>query len=271
VKRCPARIMLNDKRSYKQESQGKRAVLQKTRIGAAREAARASRRALPVVLPLDMALPHLPEASPVPLISCQAVTAMAGERALFRGLSLELGRDRVAVGGPNGSGKTTLLAMALGLRPPVAGRTRCDSRRVGYIAQNADNWRLDESLLDLVASQLATGSAEMVAQVLRVHRFPLALADRPLATLSPGERVRAALISLTRRAPPPELLVLDEPTQHLDFLGLAPLEAILAAWPGGLLVVSHDAEFLAAIGVTRTIALNPGGSVEDRLTRAGPR
>jgi ATPase subunit of ABC transporter with duplicated ATPase domains len=255
LKRCPARIKLNDKRSYKQESQGKRAVLQKVRIGAARDAVKASRRALPVALPLETALPHLPDSPPAPVISCEAVTAVAGERPLFSALSLEVKRDRVAVCGPNGSGKTTLLEIALGLRRPVAGRTRCDTSRVGYIAQNADNWRVDESLVELVAMQLATASPETVAQVLRVHRFPLALADRPLATLSPGERVRAALICLTRREPPPELLVLDEPTQHLDFVGLAALEAILAAWPGGLLVVSHDSEFLDAIGISRRLDL----------------
>jgi hypothetical protein len=50
-------------------------------------------------------------------------------------------------------------------------------------------------------------------------------------------------------------IVLDEPTQHLDFVGLAALEAILAAWPGGLLVVSHDAELLDAIGVSRRLDL----------------
>ena len=255
LKRCPARINLNDKRSYKQESQGKRAVLQKDRIGAARDAVKASRRTLPVALSLEIALPRLPESSDAPVISCEAVTAVAGERPLFRALSLEMSRDRIAICGPNGSGKTTLLEIALGLRRPVAGRTRCDTSRVGYIGQDADNWRVDDSLVELLAVQLATASPDAVAQILRVHRFPLALAARPLATLSPGERMRAALICLTRQDPPPELLVLDEPTQHLDFVGLAALEAILAAWPGGLLVVSHDAEFLDAIGISRRLDL----------------
>jgi ATPase subunit of ABC transporter with duplicated ATPase domains len=252
LKRCPARIKLNDKRSYKQESQGKRAILQKVRIGAARDGAKASRRALPVDLPLAVALPRLPEGDSGPVISCGAVTAATGDRVLFRAVSLELGRDRLAVCGPNGSGKTTLLEMLLGLRRPAAGWIRCDTSRVGYIAQNAVNWRGDDSVVELLATQLGT---EAVAPVLRAHHFPLALADRPLATLSPGERVRAALIYLTRREPAPELLVLDEPTQHLDFAGLAALEAVLTAWPGGLLVVSHDAEFLAAIGVARSLEL----------------
>jgi ATPase subunit of ABC transporter with duplicated ATPase domains len=238
LKRCPARILLNDKRSYKQESQGKRAVLQEVRIGAARDEARAARRALPVELPLELALPRLPQGGPV--IRCEGLTAAGA-------LSLELGRERVAVCGPNGAGKTTLLEIALGLRSPATGRVHCDSARVGYIAQNASNWRREESLVELLG--------EPAAQILCAHRFPAALADRPLSTLSPGERVRAALIGLTRRVPAPELLVLDEPTQHLDFVGLAALEAVLAAWPGGLLVVSHDEDFLAAIGVSRRLEL----------------
>jgi ATPase subunit of ABC transporter with duplicated ATPase domains len=186
LKRCPARIMLNDKRSYKQESQGKRAVLQKERIGGVRDAARASRRALPVALPLELALSRPPEGAATPVVRCDAVTAMAGGRILFRALSLEIARERVAVCGANGSGKTTLLEIALGLRTPAAGQSRCQSSRIGYIAQNADNWRLDESLAELVALQLATGSVETIAAVIRAHRFPLALAHRPLVSLSPG-------------------------------------------------------------------------------------
>ena len=91
LKRCPARIKLNDKRSYKQESQGKRRVLQEERIGAARDAARASRRSLSVELPLELALPRLSDAPPTPVISCEALTAEVGARTLFSGLSLDIG------------------------------------------------------------------------------------------------------------------------------------------------------------------------------------
>jgi ATPase subunit of ABC transporter with duplicated ATPase domains len=255
LKRCPARIKLNDKRGYKQESQGKRRVLQEERIGAARDAARASRRTLSVELPLELALPRLSDLSQTPMISCEALTAEVGGRTLFSGLSLDMGRDRLAVCGPSGSGKTTLLEVALGLRRPVSGRVRCDTARVGYVAQSASNWCVDESLVELLGAQLEAPSPDRIAQVLHAHRFPLALAGRALETLSPGERLRAALVCLTRRLPAPELLVLDEPTQHLDFTGLAALETVLAAWPGGLLVVSHDPEFLAAIGVSHRLEL----------------
>ena len=100
---------------------------------------------------------------------------------------------------------------------------------------------------------------EIVAEPLEAVRpVPHSLkqaAGRPLATLSPGERVRAALICLTRREPAPELLVLDDPTQHLDFAGLSALQEVLSGWSGGLLVVSHDQDFLQAIGVARTLEL----------------
>jgi ATPase subunit of ABC transporter with duplicated ATPase domains len=87
------------------------------------------------------------------------------------------------------------------------------------------------------------------------HRFPAALAERPLASLSPGERVRAALIALAVRTPRVELLVLDEPTNHLDLLATAQLESLLRAWPGGLIVVSHDREFLNQIGIDHVLSL----------------
>lgn len=267
LKRCPARIKLNDKRSYKQESQGKRRVLQDARISSAREGAKAARHALSVELPLALALPPLSDAPPTPLITCEALTAKAGGRTLFSDLSLEIARDRLAVRGPNGSGKTTLLEVALGLRQPARGRARCDRSRVGYIAQNATNWCLADSVVDQLATEMEAASPAGIAQLLHAHRFPLALASRPLATLSPGERLRAALVCLSRRRPGPELLVLDEPTQHLDFVGLAALEAVLAGWRGGLLVVSHDPEFLEAIGVSRTLDLGPERPIERDVVR----
>ncbi len=78
---------------------------------------------------------------------------------------------------------------------------------------------------------------------------------RPLASLIPGERVRAALIELSQRATPPELLVLDEPADPLDFVGSAALSRILRAWKGGLVVVSHDAEWTESLEMERYIEL----------------
>jgi ATPase subunit of ABC transporter with duplicated ATPase domains len=144
----------------------------------------------------------------------------------------------------------------LGEISPSAGVASCRRERIGSIAQGAGDWALDDSLLGRLLDSSACTSLEDAAQLLLAHRFPLALAERPMASLSPGERVRAALICLFRRDPALELLVLDEPTLSLDFVGLAALTAALRAWPGGLVVASHDREFLDAIGIEQTIVLS---------------
>ncbi len=248
LKRCPARAQLNGKRGYAQVSQGKRAELQHKRIESARQWVKAARRSLAVDLPLNLTQPVL-GAPTTPVINAQAIAGHCNGRTLFAELSFTLDRQRLAIVGPNGSGKTTLVETLTGRRPPLHGKVRCDDARIGYIAQNASNWQHSRSLIELLCSQPTEDELERCAHRLRSHRFPLALAERPLVTLSPGERVRAALICLFERDPVPELLVLDEPSDALDLLGLEAMERALTAWPGGLLVVSHDRDWLRRIGV----------------------
>ncbi|MEZ4222642.1 MAG: ATP-binding cassette domain-containing protein [Polyangiaceae bacterium] len=245
--RCPARSRLNAKRGYKQVSQAKRMHLQRDRIGKMRDWVKSTRRALSVKLPLELAMPTLPQTG-LPVILAKDLCA----RGLFANIDLSIARERIAVVGPNGAGKTTLLDMLTKERASGGGQVTCHGDRVAYVAQNAENWRCRESVLDVLARSC---SPEAAVQKLALHGFPLALAARPLASLSPGERVRAALICAFQREPPIELLVLDEPTDDLDFVAVAALESILAAWPGGLVVVSHDPEFLDAIGIEHVIEL----------------
>jgi ATPase subunit of ABC transporter with duplicated ATPase domains len=78
---------------------------------------------------------------------------------------------------------------------------------------------------------------------------------RPAGSLSGGERLRAALACALMAARPPQLIILDEPTNHLDLDSIAAVEAALSAYDGALLVVSHDRDFLAAIGAQRELSL----------------
>jgi len=259
--RATPRIMLNAKRSYAQEKQGKRNLIQRDRVDKARAWVQAARRSLAVELPLQAVLPRLPESGSSmtrqPIAQLERVSAIRDERVLFQDLSLEISRQRVAVIGPNGSGKSTLLELLAGERPPQRGRARSEASRIGYIAQNAANWCLDESLLHQLVHELRA-SLQVAASCIRAHGFPFALAERPFTSLSPGERLRAALICLLQRPSPPELLILDEPTSHLDFLGHAALQEILASWPGGLVVASHDEELLGAIRLDVRVSLAAG-------------
>jgi ATPase subunit of ABC transporter with duplicated ATPase domains len=255
--RATSRMRLNQKRGQAQVSHGRQAVLREARLAALRGWTQASRRALNVELSLELAVPELPPAPARPVLTLQGVGASARGRSLFEHIDLELGRQRVAVIGPNGAGKTTLLEILLGQRRPEHGWAEAKLSRIGFIEQGGRNWLLDESLRVLL---LNLGfSAEQAARILVAHRFPLALAERSLCSLSPGERARAALIALFARSPAVEVLVLDEPTFSLDLIGSRALTRALQIWPGGLVVASHDRAFLHELGMDRTILLGADG------------
>ncbi len=253
IDRANPRILLNQKRDQAQVSHGRLAKLRAARLAELRGWTRAMRRALNVRLPLELAIPSLPAEAGAEVLVLQGVSAKTGERTLFEGLDLRLGRDRIGVVGPNGAGKTTLLEILLGRRPPTIGSAERDLSRIGWIEQGGANWVRDESVVACLGD-LGIG-ADAAAQLLLSHKFPLALAQRPLRSLSPGERARAALICLFARSPAVEVLVLDEPTFSLDLVGLQALARALKLWPGGLVVTSHDREFLEQIGVHRTLRL----------------
>jgi len=246
------RIRLNQKRSDAQVSHGRLAKLREARLDALRRWSLSTRRALGVRLALELAVPSLPQVTGDALV-LRGVPAGSGRYP--SGISLELARQRVALVGPNGAGKTTLVEVMLGHRAPGAGSVLRDSRKLGSIRQGAADWMLDDSLLARLGEQEPTATEQQLAERLVAHKFPLALAERPLCSLSPGERTRAALICLFSRVPAVEVLLLDEPTYSLDLVGQRALVAALCAWPGGLVVASHDRSFIDAIGVDRVIDL----------------
>ncbi len=158
------------------------------------------------------------------------------------------GPERVVLGGPNGAGKTTLIEEVLGLRPSPTARGRLLTDRVGYLAQRLTLPDDDASVLDTVRS----GSPELTPGEVRnrLARFLLrgATVDRPVRTLSGGERFRVALARVLFADPPPQLLVLDEPTNNLDLASVDQLAQALDGYRGALVVVSHDDAFLQRIG-----------------------
>lgn len=264
LRRRTSRARLNEKRGHAQQSQARAARIRRDRIETARAWAKATRRALSVSLPLELPSPELPPDDGQPAIVLEGVEVCAAGRPLLSALDLRIGRERLAVMGPNGAGKTSLLRVMLGQRSADAGSVRLRAERIGAIAQGATDWESDESLLWHLHQGSPDATLEQLATMLVEHRFPLALAQRPLRSLSPGERVRAALLCLFARAPAVDLLVLDEPTNGLDFVGMAALQRALRAWPGGLVVASHDRELLEAIGIQRVLVLDGRGSWTSR-------
>ena len=248
-------IRLNAKRSRAQVYHGRMKQQREAKLDFARQWTKSTRRALNVRLDLQLPVPTLPDAISDDIVVLQGVGVQMDGRTLFSQIDLRLARERIAVVGPNGSGKTTLLDVILGRRFPTEGKASRDLSKIGAITQGGMNWLLDESLLSYLSLQTVHRNDDELAKLLIAHKFPLALAERPMRSLSPGERARAALIALFQRTPAVEVLVLDEPTYSLDLIGQRAMTDALRAWPGGLIVTSHDKEFLAAIGIDREIRL----------------
>ncbi len=165
--------------------------------------------------------------------------------------------DRVAITGANGSGKTTLLAALLGRIPLDEGHAELGpSVVVGEVDQARALFLGEEPLMGAFGAAVPA----MVTADLRtlLAKFGLRAAHvlRPAATLSPGERTRAALALLQARGV--NLLVLDEPTNHLDLPAIEQLEAALESYPGTLLLVTHDRRMLEAVTTNRRIDLADG-------------
>jgi ATP-binding cassette subfamily F protein 3 len=178
-------------------------------------------------------------------------------RTLLSGTDFALERgEHVALVGPNGSGKTTLLETLLDRRPPAGGTVRLGHGvEAAYFSQH--EVELDERGSVLQCTQAATGLARPEAQSL-LGRFLFSgwsEHDKQVSVLSGGERRRLAL-ALTV-ASGANFLVLDEPTNHLDLESREALEAALEAFPGTLLLVSHDRALLDAVA-ERTLAVEDG-------------
>ncbi|MEV0977480.1 ABC-F family ATP-binding cassette domain-containing protein [Streptomyces sp. NPDC049915] len=169
--------------------------------------------------------------------------------------------DRVAVTGANGAGKSTLLGALLGRVPLDAGHAALGSGvLVGEVDQARRLFHGPESLLDAFCAAVPDTEPAEVRTLLAKFGLKAGHVMRPAATLSPGERTRAALALLQGRGV--NLLVLDEPTNHLDLPAIEQLESALDAYEGTLLLVTHDRRMLDAVHVTRRLEVADGKVIE---------
>jgi ATPase subunit of ABC transporter with duplicated ATPase domains len=170
-----------------------------------------------------------------------------------------VGPERVALVGPNGSGKSTLLRVVTGHLSPDAGTVRRlpDARRA-FLDQDGAALDPERSVLENFRAFHPEMEESLARHALARFLFAGEAAMRAAGTLSSGQRLRASLACVLGGERPPALLVLDEPTNHLDLDAVQALEQALNTYDGALLVASHDATFLEAIGVERTVALQDG-------------
>ncbi|WP_028934787.1 ABC-F family ATP-binding cassette domain-containing protein [Pseudonocardia spinosispora] len=165
--------------------------------------------------------------------------------------------DRIAITGANGSGKSTLLGALLGRLPLTSGHASLGPGvRVGEVDQVRGLFLGGQSLTEAFRAEVPDWTEPEVRTLLAKFGLTSAHAPRPAASLSPGERTRAALALLQAREV--NLLVLDEPTNHLDVPAIEQLESALESFPGTLLLVTHDRRMLDAVRVTRRWTVDAG-------------
>ncbi|WP_371663857.1 ABC-F family ATP-binding cassette domain-containing protein [Streptomyces sp. NBC_00280] len=250
-KREPKIVMGARKRSA-QESAGKHRIMHEERLADAKERLDEAVDAVRDDDEIRVDLPY---------------TAVPPGRTVLTLLDLELaygasvgsfdlrGPERVALIGRNGAGKTTLLRTIAGELAPVSGETKTHVP-LRFLPQRLDVLDDELTVAQNVARFAPGATNNRVRARLARFLFRGARADQPAATLSGGERFRAALAALMLAEPAPQLLMLDEPTNNLDMASARQLTTALDSYEGALIVASHDLPFLESIGITRWLLLD---------------
>jgi ABC transport system ATP-binding/permease protein len=211
----------------------------------------------------------------------EGVTKAFGDRVVVRDFSTRILRgDRFGIVGPNGAGKTTLLNLLTGALGPDAGSVTIGTNLAQVtVDQRRDVLDPDRTLMQTLTggagdSVTVAGQTRHVIGYMKDFLFAPEQANTPVGVLSGGERARLTLALAF--AKPSNLLVLDEPTNDLDLETLELLQELLSDYPGTVLLVSHDRDFIDRV-VTSVIAtegdgrwIEYAGGYSDMLAQRGP-
>ncbi len=187
------------------------------------------------------------------------LTKSYGSREIFRNINFTLERgQRLVVIGLNGAGKTSLLRMLLDMTPINGGKvTMGDRVRIGYYAQENEGLDYSNSVLN-EATDVLPEDSKRVRGVLGRFLFSGSRVFQEVGTLSGGEKTRLALAKMVLDGP--NLLVLDEPTTHLDVLSRGIIGEALGNYNGTIIAVTHDVEFVRFLKPD-TLLLMPEGRI----------
>ncbi|WP_046728506.1 ABC-F family ATP-binding cassette domain-containing protein [Streptomyces humi] len=249
------KIVMGARRRAAQESAGKHRIMHEERLAEARERLDEAVEAVRDDDEIRVELPYTAVPPGRTVLTLENLELAHGSRV---GGILDLrGPERIALIGRNGSGKTTLLRTIAGELAPVAGEARTQVP-LRFLPQRLDVLDDELSVVANVARFAPGATNNRIRARLARFLFRGARADQRAATLSGGERFRAALAALLLAEPAPQLLMLDEPTNNLDMASVRQLTTALESYQGALIVASHDMPFLESVGITRWLLMADG-------------
>ncbi len=196
---------------------------------------------------IDFSFPQ-PQRSGLRVIRLRDIHHAYGPVVVYQGMNFEAQRgQRIVLVGPNGSGKSTLLKILAGVVLPQSGdRELGYNVKCGYFAQHrVENLHLDRTVLEEALDTPQRVTEQFVRTVLGCFLFRGDDVFKPVRVLSGGEKTRLALIKLL--LDPPNLMLMDEPTTHLDMASVEALIAALEQFQGTLIFISHDVYFIRAM------------------------
>jgi ATP-binding cassette, subfamily F, member 3 len=178
----------------------------------------------------------------------EGISKSFGEKHLYSNLDVLVERgDRIVLVGPNGSGKSTLLKMMAGLEPADAGKvTAGTTTKLGYFSQHRST-TLNEhnTVLEEVVDAGGGMSENEARSILGSFLFKKDDVSKKVGVLSGGEKSRLSLVKFL--VDPPNLLLMDEPTTHLDLTSIEALLSALKQYEGTLVFISHDVHFIRSL------------------------
>lgn len=185
----------------------------------------------------------------------KSVSFSYGDKCILDNISITVNpKDKIALVGLNGSGKSTLLKILVGKEYADSGSVNSGGLKIGYLEQN-ETLPPNLSVKDYITQSVNCEDKDIqIQKIMPSIDLNLSL-DRKLENLSGGEMVKVALIRIIIQNP--DILIIDEPTNHLDIFANLWLREFLKKWDKGLLLTSHDRDFLNDI-VTQTIELKNG-------------
>ncbi|MEU6809868.1 ABC-F family ATP-binding cassette domain-containing protein [Streptomyces sp. NPDC046831] len=253
------KIVMGARKRAAQESAGKHRIMHEERLTEARERLDEAAEAVRDDDEIRVDLPYTAVPPGRTVLTLRNLELAYGAR-VEGGLDLH-GPERIALIGRNGAGKTTLLRTVAGEIEPVAGEVTAHVP-LRFLPQRLDVLDGELTVAQNVARFAPGATNNLIRARLARFLFRGARADQKAATLSGGERFRAALAALMLAEPAPQLLMLDEPTNNLDMASVRQLTTALESYEGALIVASHDLPFLQSAGITRWLVLEEGGLSE---------